>query len=76
MTRNLTDEQVAEIGYDVVRDYLLRGIEWCVITEYVDESTIFGDEVTEDDPTDEDYIATERFVNTALTGLFESIDKP
>jgi hypothetical protein len=44
--RNLSDETVNEIAFDLVRDHLIQGIEYLAISESVPE---YEEDATEDD---------------------------
>lgn len=63
--RNLSDEQVTELGYNIVLDHLYDGIEYIAITESVDDSFGYDD----DGATDEDYRNVSEFVSSILTTL-------
>lgn len=70
--RNLTDEQAAEIALDIVRDFLMEGVEFLTIAETVDDVMVDLDEDGEE-ATQEDYDAVENEVSRIVTGLSNTI---
>jgi hypothetical protein len=69
--RNLTDEQVQEIAYDIVRDHLMGGVEYIDLVETVNEFMDDGGlgEDGGEEATDDDYKTVSSVVENLLDKL-------